>query len=167
MVGWHHWLNGHEFEQALRVGNGQGSLVCCSPSGRKESDTTERLNWTDWMLTIFSANEVTWHISYWQSWLLVVSIPYCEISQPMSSCAWYSELYVFYHMCCLHSYFVFFHWYVFWAISIHSGWEKLCESSKICKNTNFIAIPRVFKKMVKKILEKRISRPLKVFSRLT
>ena len=47
MVGWHHWLNGHGFEQALGVGNGQGSLVCCSPWGRKESDTTEWLNWTD------------------------------------------------------------------------------------------------------------------------
>ena len=47
MVGWHHWLNRHEFEQAPGVGNGQGSLVCCSPWGRKESDTTEWLNWTD------------------------------------------------------------------------------------------------------------------------
>ena len=47
MVGWHHQLNGHEFEQALGVGDGQGSLVCCSPWGRKESDTTERLNWTE------------------------------------------------------------------------------------------------------------------------
>ena len=44
MVGWHHRLNGHEFEQALRVGDGQGSKVCCSPWGRKESDLTERLN---------------------------------------------------------------------------------------------------------------------------
>ena len=44
MVGWHHSLNGHEFEQVLGVGDGQGSLVCCSPSGRKESDTTEGLN---------------------------------------------------------------------------------------------------------------------------
>ena len=44
MVGWHHWLNGHEFEQALGVGEGQGSLACCSPWGHKESDTTERLN---------------------------------------------------------------------------------------------------------------------------
>ena len=41
MVGWHHQLNGHEFEQALGVGDGQGSLACCSPWGRKESDTTE------------------------------------------------------------------------------------------------------------------------------
>ena len=47
MVGWHHQLDGHEFKQALGVGDGQGSLVCCSPWGRKESDTTEGLNWTD------------------------------------------------------------------------------------------------------------------------
>ena len=45
MVGWHHWPNGHEFEQALGVGDGQGSLACCSPWGRKESDMTEQLNW--------------------------------------------------------------------------------------------------------------------------
>ena len=44
MVGWHHRLNGHEFEQALGVGEGQGSLACCSPWGHKESDTTEHLN---------------------------------------------------------------------------------------------------------------------------
>ena len=47
MVGWHHQLNGHEFEQALRDGDGQGSLLCCSPWGHKESDMTERLNWTE------------------------------------------------------------------------------------------------------------------------
>ena len=44
MVGWHHRLNGHEFEQTLGVGDGQGVLTCCSPWGHKESDTTERLN---------------------------------------------------------------------------------------------------------------------------
>ena len=44
MVGWHHRFDGHEFEQSLEVGDGQGSLMCCSPWGRKESDTTERLN---------------------------------------------------------------------------------------------------------------------------
>ena len=47
MVGWHHQLYGHEIEQAPRVGNGQGSLVCCSPSGCKELDTAERLKWTE------------------------------------------------------------------------------------------------------------------------
>ena len=44
MVGWHHRLNGHEFEQTLGGGEGQGSLVRCSPWGRKGSDTTQRLN---------------------------------------------------------------------------------------------------------------------------
>ena len=47
MVGWHHRLNDHEFEQALGVGDGQGSLACCSPCGHKESDTTEQLNSTE------------------------------------------------------------------------------------------------------------------------
>ena len=47
MIEWYHWLNGHEFAQALGVGDGQGRLVCCSPWGCKESDMTERLNWTD------------------------------------------------------------------------------------------------------------------------
>ena len=60
MVGWHHQLNGHEFEQALRDGKGQGSLVCCSPWGHKELDTTERLNnrihcWFQWQ---------TWNCRY-------------------------------------------------------------------------------------------------------
>ena len=44
MVGWHHQLDGHEFEQALGVGDGQGILTSCSPWDRKESDMTERLN---------------------------------------------------------------------------------------------------------------------------
>ena len=44
MVGWHHRLDGHEFEQAPGVVDGQGGRVCCSPWGRKESGTTERLN---------------------------------------------------------------------------------------------------------------------------
>ena len=44
-VGWHHWLNGHELEQAPGVGDGQGSLACCNPWGCKESDMTDWLNW--------------------------------------------------------------------------------------------------------------------------
>ena len=44
MVGWHHWLSGHEFEQASADGEGQESLACCSPWGRKESDMTEQLS---------------------------------------------------------------------------------------------------------------------------
>ena len=47
MAGWHHRLDGHEFEWTPGVGDGQGGLVCCCPWGHKESDTTERLSWTD------------------------------------------------------------------------------------------------------------------------
>ena len=47
MAEWHHQLNGHEFQQALGDGEGQGRLACCSPWGCKESDTTEQLNNTD------------------------------------------------------------------------------------------------------------------------
>ena len=49
IVGWHHWLNGHEFGQTPGAGDGQGGLACCGSWGRKESDTTERLNWTECM----------------------------------------------------------------------------------------------------------------------
>ena len=45
LVGWYHWLDGREFEQALKVGEGQGSLACYSPHGRKELDMIEPLNW--------------------------------------------------------------------------------------------------------------------------
>ena len=47
VVGWHHRLDGHKFEQAPRDGDGQGSMVCCSLWGLKMSDMTERLNWTE------------------------------------------------------------------------------------------------------------------------
>ena len=48
MAGWHHWLNGRESQWTLGVSDGQGGLVCCDSWGPKESDTTERLNWTEW-----------------------------------------------------------------------------------------------------------------------
>ena len=47
MTGWHHWLDGHEFEWTPGVGDGQGGLACCNSWGRKESDMTEWLNWTE------------------------------------------------------------------------------------------------------------------------
>ena len=65
MVGWQHWLNGHEFEQGLGVGDGQGSLACYSPWGHKESDTTEWLNWIDAnkpsKLTFISSLNLLWY----------------------------------------------------------------------------------------------------------
>ena len=54
MAGWHHWLDGHEFEWTPGVGNGQGGLACSDSWGCKESDTTERLSWTElnWMVAV-------------------------------------------------------------------------------------------------------------------
>ena len=52
MAGWHHWLDGHEFEWTLGVGDGQGGLACCDSWGRKESDTTEWLTHT-WYINYF------------------------------------------------------------------------------------------------------------------
>ena len=59
MVGWHDRLNGHEFEQALAVGDGRGSLACCSPWGCKELDVTEWLNWTDINMSSWWKNALT------------------------------------------------------------------------------------------------------------
>ena len=68
MVGWHHWLDGHEFEQALGVGDEQGSLVCCNPWGHKELDTTGWLNWTDNFKTLrkltLPPEVITWLYSF-------------------------------------------------------------------------------------------------------
>ena len=67
MVRWHHWRYGHEFEWALGVGDGQGGLVCCSPWGCKELDTTVWLNWTElnWLFNLLQLG-----IVYpWQVWL--------------------------------------------------------------------------------------------------
>ena len=55
MAGWHHQLDGHEFEWSPGVGGGQGGLVCCDSWGCKESDTTEQLNWTELASNVFSA----------------------------------------------------------------------------------------------------------------
>ena len=64
MGGWHHQLDEHEFEQALGVGDGQGSLLCYSPRGLKESDTTEQLNWTElqWVSWVTLAKWLTFWI---------------------------------------------------------------------------------------------------------
>ena len=64
MVGWHHWPNGHEFEQASGVGDGQGSLACCSPRGRKELDTTKRLNWNKQSKRKVNLQILKWNLIY-------------------------------------------------------------------------------------------------------
>jgi len=72
MAGWHHWLDAHEFGWTSGAGDGQGSLACCNSWGRKESDMTEWLNWTElnwnilnikllpdvWFADIFSKEDI-------------------------------------------------------------------------------------------------------------
>ena len=65
MVGWHHQLNGHEFEWIPGVGGGQGGLACCGPWGCKELDMTDQLNWTDW------TTELQASLSFTISWSLL------------------------------------------------------------------------------------------------
>ena len=76
MAGWHHWLNGHEFEWTPGVGDGQGGLVCCNSWGRKELDTNERLNWTElnWKCLYFGFNlEINFSGYTILSWQLIFS----------------------------------------------------------------------------------------------
>ena len=59
---WDHWLDGHESKQAPGVGDGQGGLECCSPWGRQELDTTERLNWMKGMRNLSSVSSYSFNI---------------------------------------------------------------------------------------------------------
>ena len=81
MAGWHHWLNERESEWTPGDGDGQGGLECCDSWGRKESDTTERLNWTElnlleqWMVNLmhkigmcFLWSKHVWWMSYFLWW---------------------------------------------------------------------------------------------------
>ena len=70
MVGWHHRLDGCEFEWIPGVGDGQGGLTCCDSWGRKELDTTERLNWTElnWMRAYCLAQRTLLNALHWLKW---------------------------------------------------------------------------------------------------
>ena len=86
MVRWHHWLNGHGFGWTPGVGNGQGSLACCCSWGHKESDMTERLNWTELSWNFNHGYEIeTYYFSLrGQKWVLNSALSlwkYCVHSQ--------------------------------------------------------------------------------------
>ena len=96
IVGWHHRLNGHEFDQTPGDGDGQGSLVCCSPWGRKESDTTEWLNWSELYSSTCAMLEVKFLQAEWKEHGLEVrrlrccsgSSPICYLDPGKSSTLW-------------------------------------------------------------------------------
>ena len=64
MAGWHHWLDGRESQWSPGVGDGQGGLECCDSWGRKESDTTEWLNWTDTLGPSVLVSTQRWELGY-------------------------------------------------------------------------------------------------------
>ena len=76
MVGWHHQCNGHEFEFDLGVGDGQGSLTCCSPWGCKVLDMTEQMNWTE------SIRNKFWRECK-QNWNFLHFLQECKLVQPL------------------------------------------------------------------------------------
>ena len=79
IVGWHHWLNWHEFEQALGVSEEQGSLVCCSPWGGKEPNMTEQLNWTESAQVHYRSHSTL--LLHRVIWALTLLIPKRNLSQ--------------------------------------------------------------------------------------
>ena len=81
-VGWHHWLDGHECGWTPGVGDGQGGLPCCSSQGRKESDTTEWLNWTELLYNILVVFAIHSHESAMVVLVHVFPIPLPSPSHP-------------------------------------------------------------------------------------
>ena len=68
MAGWHHQLDGHGFGWTPGVGDGQGGLECCSPWGRKESDTTEQLNWTKLIFLLWWSLFLNVYLNFCPTW---------------------------------------------------------------------------------------------------
>ena len=78
MLGWHHRLYGHEFEQASGVGDGQGSLACCSPQGHKELDTTEQMNNSSKGFVLWNSHRLESlfnHLMIEQPWISYTEFP--------------------------------------------------------------------------------------------
>ena len=90
MVGRHHWLSGHEFEQALGVGDGQGSLACCSPWSRRESETTERLNWKETWVLLEDQQKFLGGRYYANKFSISVSIGILSWNPPAWESIWFS-----------------------------------------------------------------------------
>ena len=80
MVGWHHQLNGHGFEWTPEVGDGQGGLACCDSQGHKESDMTERLNWTEGL------QWCVYFMFIWLDWVLVSACGFFSCGMKTVNC---------------------------------------------------------------------------------
>ena len=90
MVGWHHWLDGHEFERDSEFGDGQGSLACCNPQSCKETDTADRLNWTKLNLGVNMGKSTTPSRPgpNGSSWVTVGDTGICSLLNPILGRGW-------------------------------------------------------------------------------
>ena len=88
MAGWHHWLDWRESEWTLRVGDGQGGLACCDSWGRKKSDTTERLNWTEMNSQLLSCESFSVHTIQIEMFIWINRFP-CSTSFLTNKILWY------------------------------------------------------------------------------
>ena len=102
VAGWHHWLDGHEFEWTPGVGDGQGGLVCCVSWSRKESDMIERLNWTELNIIKYSLSKYKYKIVWYtdvnpvdtQKLMMECILPFCIFSYISNSlCPVVAELF--------------------------------------------------------------------------
>ena len=87
MAGWHHQLNRHDSEQALRVGDGQGSLACCSPWSCKELDMTEQMNWTE-LYHLLALGSLHVFRSHWQSKFSKMWLKKKKVKLALLACSW-------------------------------------------------------------------------------
>ena len=92
MAGWHHWLDGRESQWTPRVGDGQGGLACCDSWGRKESDMTERLNWTELKVNIPCGSVATLLHIFWNPGEKIIS---CLSYTSLETSSW-----TYYHFHC-------------------------------------------------------------------
>ena len=90
MAGWHHWLDGHKFEWTPGVGDGQGGLVCCDSWAHKESDMTERLNWTEYSTITTNCGKFLkrweYQITWPASWETCTHVKKQQLEPDMEQC---------------------------------------------------------------------------------
>ena len=89
MAGWHHRLDRCEFDWTLGVGDGQRGLACCDSWGRKESDTTERLNWTEASMTRWYPLLTFWY--HRESWVISISLSSASDHTQGEGVAWFAQ----------------------------------------------------------------------------
>ena len=104
MAGWHHWLDGRESEWTPGVCDGQEGLVCCDSWGRKESDTTEQLNWTELNATLSLNTQLFWYVTWVYECYSIFPLKIIKIPHNI-----YSLMWVYSHLFQTHPFLCWFH----------------------------------------------------------